>query len=289
MNRLCIHLALRDHAFEQKVSAAAQAAGHHTRPVHLDAVINNCRVYDTLFVVEEDYHAILDLIEFHNSCLFNFLPTIVVTTPPSVIDARLSTVRFPYKYLPLERTLLPSLLPRVARLFDRLRRARSQEDLLRLHGAVVAPFSAPGATFGGALDPALRAMLDLLFAQKGSLMLVNRWGNLIVEAATNRAIAGIEVPYDHASPAWSVMESGEPLFCEDILNYPRFKKKLDAYAKDYFLIVPIKLYGKTVGVLNLSDKTVALLFDRADLLRAQGLLRLLEPVLAARCGLLAVR
>ena len=289
MNRLCIHLALRDQDFEEKISAAARAAGHRTRSVHLDAVLNNCRVHDTLFVVEEEYHAILDLIEFQNSCLFNFLPTIIVTTPPSAIDARLSTVRFPYKYLPLERALLPALLSRVARLLDQLRRSRSQETLLRLHAAVVAPFSAPGATFGGALGPALRAMLDLLFAQKGSLMLVNRWGNLIVEAATNRAIEGIEVPYDHASPAWSVMENGEPLFCEDILKYPRFKKKIDAYAKDHFLIVPVKLHGKSVGVLNLSDKTVSLLFDRADLLRAQGLLHLLEPILAARCGALAVR
>lgn len=289
MNRLRVHLALRDQSFEHKISAAAQAAGHRVFPVQFDAVLNNCRVYDTLFIVEEDYRSILDLIEFQNSCLFNFLPTIVVTTPPSVIDARLSTVRFPYKYFPVERAVLPAILSRVARLLDELRRAKSQEILLRLHAAVVAPFSAPGAAFRGALGPALRAMLDLLFAQKGSLMLVNRWGNLIVEAATNRAIVGIEVPYDHASPAWSVMESGEPLFCEDILRYPRFKKKIDAYAKDHFLIVPIKLHGKSVGVLNLSDKTVALLFDRADLIRAQGLLHLLEPILAARCGALAVR
>lgn len=289
MNRLRVHLALRDQSFEHKISATAQAAGHRVFPVQLDGIINNSRVYDTLFIVEEDYRSILDLIEFHNSCLFNFLPTLLVTSPASLIDAWYGTVRFPYKYFPVERTVLPAILPRVARMLDQLRRAKSQEDLLRLHAAVVAPFSAPGATFRGALGPALRAMLDLLFAQKGSLMLVNRWGNLIVEATTNRAIAGIEVPYDHASPAWSVMESGEPLFCEDILRYPRFKKKLDSYAKDYFLIVPIKLHGKTVGVFNLSDKTVSLLFDRADLIRAQGLLRLLEPILAARCGALAIR
>ena len=79
MNRLRIHLALHDQSFERKVAATAQAAHHHVLPVHLDAVINNARAYDTMFIVEEDYGSTLGLIEFHNSCLFNFLPVILVT------------------------------------------------------------------------------------------------------------------------------------------------------------------------------------------------------------------
>jgi hypothetical protein len=289
MHRLHLHIALRDQSFERRIAAMAQAGGHTTHAVTLDAITNDMRRYDTLFLVEDSYAAILDLIEFHNSCHFNFLPTLVVSNSSATPEEWVAKSRFPYKYFAVERKLLPLLFSRVVRTLDQMRRAKLRESLLRLHTAVIAPFSAPGADFTAAIAEALHAILDHLFAARGSIMLINRYGNLVVEAATKRDIAGIEVPYDRASPAWSVVESGEPLFCEDITKDGRFAQKKNVYAKDYFLIVPIRIQGKTVGVLNLTDKLVSLLFDRGDLLRAGGLLRLLEPVLAARCGLLAIR
>lgn len=288
MHQLRLYMALRDQSFERLISATAHAEGYVMEPVSLDAVANDMRRYDTLFVVEESYLSILDLIEFHNSCLFNFLPTIVVTGGVSS-SQWLGTVRFPYKYFPVDRGSLPFFLRCIAKMLDEMRRAKFQEYLLRHHAAIVAPFTSKGADFTGALAAALRPMLDLLFAEKGSIMLLNRYGNLVVEAATRKELVGREIPYDHASPAWSVLESGEPLFCEDIAKYPRFAKKANAYSKDHFLIVPIKPHEKTIGVFNLADKTVSLLFDRGDLIRARGLLKLIEPILMARCGLLAVR
>jgi len=289
MRSLTVHLAIREESFEKDVAALLTASGCRVMPVRVESITNSARDCETIFVVEEGYESILELVEFHNTCHFNFLPVIVVAETSSSFLVRLEQARFPYKYCVIERAILLPVLPRLIALLDDLRRAKFQEHILSLYPALIAPFSVPRSRFADALDTALRAILDMLFAEKGSIMLLNRWGNLVVEAASKKGIVGVEVPYDYASPAWSVVESGKPLFCEDIARYPRFKKKAAAYTKDYFLIVPIAIHGKTLGVLNLSDKMVSLLFDQNDLLRAQGLLRLLEPVVAARCGELAVR
>lgn len=284
MNQLKIYTALRDPQFENQIMALIHANDHEAYPVRIDDIINDLRAYDALFIVEESYRGILDLIEFHNSCKFNLLPVIFVFDPKSSDKEWVTSVRYPYKYFPIEHKLLPLLFTRIVAQIDELRRTKFNEFVLQHHKPVLEPFFDEKLSFRGALGCALTHLLDFLFADKGSIMLLNDKGNLVIEASTKAHLVGLEVAPDPSSAAWSVMETKKPLFVEDISKDDRFKKKDSGYAKDYFLIVPIFLNGEIHGVLNLTDKMVSLFFDRSDLLRARNFLRLLEPVLALHSG-----
>ncbi len=285
MNQLKIYTALRDAQFENQVHALIHANDHEAHQIHLDDIINDVRAYDGLFIVEESYHGILELIEFHNSCKFNLLPVIFVFDPKSPDKEWVNSVRYPYKYFAVEHKLLPLLFTRIVAHMDELRRTKFNEFVLEHHKPVLEPFFNEKLSFRGALGQALAHLLDFLFADKGSIMLLNDKGNLVIEASTKPHLIGLEVVPDPNSPAWSVMETKKPLFVEDISKDQRFKKKSDGYSKDYFLIVPIFLNGEIHGVLNLTDKMVSLFFDRSDLLRARNFLRLLEPMLALHSGI----
>ncbi len=279
MHQLKAYIAVRDRQLENRLYAIARAAHYAVSPVTKDAVVNDCRSFEPLFIVEETYRSILRLIEFHNSCLFNFLPTIIITSDRTAFSPEVP-FRFPYKYFIAEKTKISDLLLDVLVLFDELRRTKHQEHLLRLQRGIAETLFEPRNDFRDLLDHALTEICDLVFAARGSFMLLNKAGNLVVEAATKKDIVGIEVPFSSSSPAWYALKSGEPLFCEDIAKDVRFMKKEGGYSKDYFLIVPLICGKQTVGVLNLTDKMVSLLFDRADLVRIRGFLRLLSPLVA---------
>ena len=128
------------------------------------------------------------------------------------------------------------------------------------------------------LAEVLDMSLDVLYAERGSIMLLNENGNLVVEAATKKAIIGIEIP-PCDNVAWTVVNTMKPVFVENIDNDPRFKKSSSVYSKDYFMSIPIFLNKKIAGVFNLSDKMVSLLFDNDDYEKANELLAVLEPYL----------
>ncbi|MBR4489517.1 GAF domain-containing protein [bacterium] len=129
------------------------------------------------------------------------------------------------------------------------------------------------------LAETLDMSLDLLYAERGSFMLLNEKGNLVVEAATKKAIIGLEIPPSNENVAWTVVNTAKPIFVENIDNDPRFKKSGSGYAKDYFMSIPIFLNKKIAGVFNLSDKMVSLLFDNSDYEKANELLAVIEPYL----------
>lgn len=281
MHQIKTYIAVRDHQLENRLYAIARAAHYAVSPVTKDAIINDCRSFEPLFIVEENYRSILRLIEFHNSCLFNFLPTVVVTSDRATFSSEIP-FRFPYKYFVVEKTKVSDLLLDILALLDEFRRTKQQEHLLRLQRTISEVTIEHQNDLRTILDRTLTEICDLVFAARGSFMLLNKAGNLVVEAATKKNIIGIEVPYAPSSPAWYALKSGEPLFCEDIAKDARFMKKDGGYAKDYFLIVPIVCGKQTIGVLNLTDKMVSLLFDRADLVRIRSFLRLLAPLVALR-------
>ncbi len=268
MSEIKTYIAVRDPHLENRLFAIARAAHYAVSPVTRDAIVNDCRSFEPVFVVEETFRSILRLIEFHNSCLFNFLPSIVLTKDRALFSPEVP-FRFPYKYVVIERNLAIDLLTDLVSLLNELRRGKHQEHLLKVYRSVGETALRPDYTVADVLSCALREICDLVF------------GSLVVAASTRREIVGIEVPENAASPAWYAFKSGEPLFCEDIARDARFTRKEGVYAKDYFLIVPIRCGGRTIGVLNLTDKMVSLLFDRADLVRVRGFLRLLAPLLAA--------
>ena len=66
--------------------------------------------------------------------------------------------------------------------------------------------------------------------------------------------------------AGKVMELGEALLVENVENDPRIRQKnRQHYKTRSFVSVPLKIDDRTIGVLNLSDKTTGEVFDEEDL------------------------
>ncbi len=278
MKTLRVCTALRDKVFEDEILQLITKMGHQCSTVTIDDVINGARSEDLLFIVEDSYRSILDLIEFHNSCNENFLPVVFVFDPKSQHRGWINNVRYSFKYFPIENKLLPLMFKRIVNVLDTLRINRMNDAISDHQAIFLKLFADQRYTFQQALDEVLKMMLSFLFAERGSIMLLNDKGNLTIEASSRRELVGLEVPYDPSSAAWSVIETKVPLFVEDITKDKRFEKKVQNYSKDYFMIVPVFLKGQIHGVLNLSDKSVALLFDQTDLRRANSFLRMLESI-----------
>lgn len=110
---------------------------------------------------------------------------------------------------------------------------------------------------------------ELVYASCGSLMLIDESGeNLRIESAIgmNQQLARIMNVRLGNGIAGRVAASGHPMVVNDIekderiaaLNRPRFKTKS-------FISMPLNFKGKTLGVLNLSDKRNQGIFTETDL------------------------
>jgi diguanylate cyclase (GGDEF)-like protein len=129
-----------------------------------------------------------------------------------------------------------------------LARARSREELYR---------------------QILESSVNLLAAASGSLMMVDHTGENLEIVATkgmNRALAQTLRVRIGVGIAGQVAQSGSPLLVSDIEedprvgipNRPRFRAKS-------FISLPIRLGGRTIGVLNLSDLVQRENFNESDL------------------------
>ncbi len=280
MPGLKICTAIRDKELEDTIFKLIEKSGHSPAPVTQDDIVNAKRSGEQLFIVEDSYRSILDMIESHNCEERSFIPVIFLTDPKSEFRDWVKDVKYPQKYFPIEKKILPIMLKRVVTILDDLRLSSLKEYAGEFQSMVKEVFADPKQTFTQALQKALVWMLEFVFAEKGSVMLLNEKGNLVIEAATKKEIQGLEIPYNPSSVAWTVVDTKEPLFVEDISKDNRFQKKIAAYSKDYFLSVPIFIKGEIRGVLNLSDKSVALLFTKSDLYWINFFLSMLEPVIA---------
>ena len=119
-------------------------------------------------------------------------------------------------------------------------------------------------------------LLKLLFTERGSVMLLNERHNLVIEASTKKDLIGMEIEYKPDSVAWTVIDTGRPVFVEDIEKDARFKKGT-GYSKDYFLSLPLFVNDEIAGVFNLTDKITSLLFDSDDYDNANALISIIEP------------
>ncbi len=273
-----VNLAVRDKDYEDTIIKRLEKIGHNPTPVNLEDIMNGARNENQVFIVEDSYRSILDLIEIHNSCDKNFLPVIFVTSADSSYKDWIRDVSKPDKYWPVDKKILPYILNRAIKMMHIICVKSMENYIYRTHTSF-SKFFSPGRDFRDAIYDAMKLILDFLYAEKGSIMLLDENKKLFIEAATNKKIIGLEAKYNPSSVAWTVVNSGEPVFCEDIEKDSRFEKKKKSYAKDYFLSIPIFVDGEIKGVLNLSDKIVSLLFDSVDYRRANTFLSIIEPII----------
>ncbi len=277
MKDLKIRLAIREQNYENQLNNLMDKLDISYSNVTIEDVVNGARDESQIFIIEDSYTTILDLIEFHNTCPFNFLPVIFVTSPDSKYRTWVNKTRFSYKYFVIEKKLLPFIIKRIVKLMNLFRKSKMKDFMHEYNALFVKEFHKTGNTFRKAMQFALDNILDFLFAEKGSLMLLNEKGNLVIEASSKKELIGLEIEPKPNSVAWTVLRTRQPVFVEDVAKDNRFKKQEKKYSKDYFLSIPVFVGGEIKGVFNLSDKLVSLLFDKTDLERANIFLTMLEP------------
>lgn len=128
------------------------------------------------------------------------------------------------------------------------------------------------------LDQKLQAAVELLSAQAGaeraSLMLV-QGSVLVVRAATNPKIIGLETKLSEQSISTQVVSSGQPVFTKEVASsdYASVSRHGDvsSYRTGSLISLPLTVDHKVEGVLNLSDKAGQQHFSSDDLALAQGI------------------
>lgn len=276
--KLKICTAIRNKDLEDSIKEIIQSQGWVHSYVNTDDIIGDNRKDTLVFIVEDSYSSILNFIEKHNSSNYNFLPTIVLSAPDSHHSDWVRYVKFSEKYFHTGTKNFNDILVQVVKTMNSLRNGSDYKRLFKFRNDIAKAFRTK-EDFKGFMNAVLPDMLDLLYADRGSIMLLNKDGNLVIEASSKKELVGLEVEYKKESVAWTVMDTKKPVFVEDIENDARFKK-MQGYNKDYFLSIPIFLGDdEIIGVLNLSDKTISLLFDQIDYENANMLLDILEPYL----------
>lgn len=279
MKNLKICTAIRNKTIEDEVIKIIQDSGWIHSNVNMDDVVNEHRSANQVFIIEDNYSQILNLVEFHNSCYLNFIPTVVLSAVDSKCKDWVNGVKFPEKYFHCGLMNFRMIAPQTIETMSALAEAHRNLIVKKCREATTSIFKKSALDFRSFLNEVLEMSLDILYAERGSIMLLNEKGNLVVEAATKKAIVGIEIPPSNDNVAWTVVNTMKPVFVENIENDPRFKKSSSGYSKDYFMSLPIFLNKKIAGVFNLSDKMVSLLFDNNDYDKANELLNVIEPYL----------
>ena len=279
MKNLKVCTAIRNKDFEDEIIKIIQDSGWMHSNVNIDDIVNEHRSANLVFIIEDNYSQILNLIEFHNSCNMNFIPTIVLSTPESKFKEWVKGVRYPEKYFHCGLMNFRMIATQTIGTMSALAEAHRSIVISRYRNAAAAAFKKSALDFRVFLNEILELTLDILYAARGSIMLINEKGNLVVEAATKKSILGVEIPPCSENVAWTVINTMKPIFVENIDDDPRFKKSSSGYAKDYFMSLPIFLNKKIAGVFNVSDKMVSLIFDHNDYEKTKELLCILEPYL----------
>jgi len=273
---LKICTAIRNKDLEDSVIEIIKSQSWTHSFVNTDDIIGDNRKDTLVFIIEDSYSSILNFIEKHNSSELNFLPTIILSAEDSHHSDWVRYVKYSEKYFHTGTKNFMGILVQIVKTMNALRNGSEYKRLFNFR-ETLAGFFKEKEDFKGFINAALPDMLDLLYADRGSVMLLNNDGNLVIEASSKKELVGLEVEYKKESVAWTVMDTKKPVFVEDIGNDARFKK-MQGYNKDYFLSIPIFLGNdEIIGVLNLSDKTISLLFDQTDHENAKILLDILEP------------
>lgn len=119
------------------------------------------------------------------------------------------------------------------------------------------------------LESILSKSADLLKAERGSLMVLDRETDALLLEARKGVIDGLtekmRIPKGEGI-AGQVATRGEPLLVQDLECDPRvLQKNRGHYKTRSFLSVPLKIGDRTIGVLNLSDKISGEVFTEDDL------------------------
>lgn len=126
------------------------------------------------------------------------------------------------------------------------------------------------------LRSTLKTIVDkatqLLKVERASLMLLDRKGKTLTipfaAGLPSSIVRKTRIQVGEGVSGW-VAKTGKPLLIQDISKDKRFKKfqkkESGRYTTNSLLSVPLKVKGKTIGVLNVNNKKGKEIFTKADL------------------------
>ncbi len=155
-------------------------------------------------------------------------------------------------------------------LVSNVRNALQYSDLLARNEAFIETISVLAArdfSLEEKLQKILQLSLALINAEKGSIMLRDNQGDLIVKAANNKKLIGLKrFMEDKKSVSVWVVKNGKSLFVGNINKDSRFNPNEESlYKTSNFLCIPIKSEkGFIIGVFNATDRRDAKAFIKKD-------------------------
>ncbi|MBU1112370.1 MAG: GAF domain-containing sensor histidine kinase [Candidatus Omnitrophica bacterium] len=122
------------------------------------------------------------------------------------------------------------------------------------------------------LEEALNILVDriaeVMSVEIVSLMLVGKSsGEMLIKFAKGldkEIIRDAKVKLGEGVSGW-VAQTGQSLLIKDISKDPRFPKRGGRYSTDSLLSVPLKVYDKVIGVINVNNKESGEIFNEQDL------------------------
>lgn len=129
-------------------------------------------------------------------------------------------------------------------------------SLLESFSNIAKVLKAKGLDFSSRLDMVLDVILRYLEVEQGSIMILEKRNKLVVCASKRKELLGhTQSLADSQSVASWVAANQQPLFIPDIGKDKRFATNVKhKYKKNSLLSAPIVENGKTLGVINITDK-----------------------------------
>jgi len=118
--------------------------------------------------------------------------------------------------------------------------------------------------FDRKLQRILLAVMACMNTEKGSIMLVRGRKNLEVVASTKEELIGKKQSLDQKSPSSWVVENKKMLYVDSYGTKEAFNNQAGRYKKKAFLLAPILLKSKVLGVLSVTEKIGEDTFSEGD-------------------------
>lgn len=159
---------------------------------------------------------------------------------------------------------------------------KSPENELEFLRSIINILSSDSLNLSEKMDKSLRLILNRIQALKGSIMLYSKeTGKFQIVAATNKKILNKEIPVNPESISGYVLTNGEPVFLKDIRKSKKFKSF--AIGKNYdtpsLICVPLKMKGRILGVINVSDHQKNKAFTENDFAFLKDYASILSPLI----------
>ncbi|MBW2367012.1 MAG: GAF domain-containing protein [Deltaproteobacteria bacterium] len=141
---------------------------------------------------------------------------------------------------------------------------QNTKDILRSLSVLTDVSASRNLNLDEKLQRILLAVVRCMGTENGSIMTVSGRKFLVVRAATHSKLIGARQPLSHESPSAWVFKHKKTLYMDRNTQDPELAMRFPHYKKEAFLVAPIIVDNKIVGVINVTDKMGEDRFDSQE-------------------------